>query len=1344
MVTALLALAASAVARADPLHDFSDQFWQWRAAEQPFGTDDIPRIERPTGFVVDWSAATIDRRLRDLEAFERRWQALLPPATAAVQDQVDYRLLGSAIARVRWELAVLERWKRDPNFYIEETLGAVFSEMLPPPPFAPARQREIVSRMQRIPATLGQARQNLSDMRQAFVELAVLALDGIAGRVRHSAAALEPEFTATNGAALEAAMPAAVTALEEYRAWLRARMPDARRETAIGRAAYVYFLRNVALMPFTPEQLLTLSRQEWSRSVAFESYQRERLAGSAPAPIFASADAQIAAEKIDEQKIRDFLVEKRILTVPAWLKHYRNLLLPAYLEPLQDLGETDDLTGPSRLGEDGTRYIRAPRPDLGFFYLSTARDPRPIIVHEGVPGHYLQLCLGWHNPDSIRRHYYDSGANEGIGFYAEEMMLQAGLFDDDPHTRETIYSFMRLRALRVEVDVKLALGEFTLAQAADYLERTVPMDKATASSEAALFAGTPGQGISYQIGKVQINELLADVRRAQGAGFSLRAFNDSVWNNGNVPLALQRWELTHDDSAVPGAQTAPPPMAAEPAPAKPQAVTPTRREPEDRLSIDRLYRLPWVTGSAPKSPAWSPDSRRLAFLWNDAGTNFYDVWLTDVKTAQAVRVTSMPRPASPTAPGKDVAQLEQVAKAETDRGVSAVFWAPDGRHVIFNFHGRLFQVQPAQPSASRSARATAASEPQPLASCETGIEDAAPAPRKGAIAYRCGGDLMVMRPEAEAPAATSASTRAAAIKAYSPGRKGRYVESFLWSSDGERLAFVEADDSDVPVRGIPDYLTAETRLVPVKRPFPGEPAESRRVGIVAASGGDVQWLDLGGEPSDQIFSVAWSPDGRTLLVDESDLYIKDRRLMLADASSGRARVLRREVDPHNVTAEWWSDWAPDGRGVYYISDRDNDYHVYYQALVGGEPKRITSGDWAVFSASICPAANALFIVTNEGRPEERQVSRVPLAGDPAARGAGHASAPGAKAERGATASIDLARITAAAGAHHPVPSPDGKFIADLFSNDVTPPDLYLRDAIPRHGLAKPPPGSIEARQVTHSPLPEFARYRWVAAKYVTFPNVNDGTTLHARLTLPPDFDPVKKYPAILGSVYSNTVHNEWGGRIYHPTWGLDQFLAQQGYVIMNVDISGSSGYGKLFRQRIREDYGGVDVEDLYSGVQYLVGQGFVDAHRVGIWGSSYGGLLTATSLFTKPGVYRAGVAGAPATSLFHAQTGEMRTMMAPQDHEEQYAKSSAYLKSGGLKDHLLIIHGMRDDTVLFKDSVTLQQRLILQGNDVDFVMLPNAPHGWDTEDLAQTRFAYRKLFDYFEKYLGADAADGDR
>jgi uncharacterized protein (DUF885 family) len=546
-----LLFAHNVFARADSLSELSDSFWQWRALEQPFSDDDIPRIERPAGLMVDWSPATVALRLQQLDVFEQRWKAIAPSSQTPVHDQVDYRLLGSAVARVRWELSIEQSWKRNPQFYVDQTLGSVYLLLLPPPPFSEARQEEIVARVKQIPITLQSAQENLTDLRQPFVQLAIDALDRVGERSLQMEKGLAPQFSAANNQALQQAVAAAVTALTQYRAWLTTKLPNARKDTAIGRDNYVFFLRKVALLPYTPEQLLAMSRQEWSRSVAFEAYQQTRLAGSPPAPLFPNADAQIQAEKAAEEKVRAFLVEQKILSVPAWMQHYRNLLLPDYLEPLQDLGVTDDLTGPSRLDQNGTSYIRVPGPNLGFFNLSTAHDPRPILVHEGVPGHYFQLCLGWHNADPIRRHYYDSGANEGLGFYAEEMMLQAGFFDDNPHTRETIYSFMRLRALRVEVDVKLALGEFTLQQGAEYLARTVPMDRATALDEAAMFSSTPGQGISYQIGKLQITQLLSDARRIQGKDFSMLQFNNFVWNNGNVPIALQRWELLQDASEVP-------------------------------------------------------------------------------------------------------------------------------------------------------------------------------------------------------------------------------------------------------------------------------------------------------------------------------------------------------------------------------------------------------------------------------------------------------------------------------------------------------------------------------------------------------------------------------------------------------------------------------------------------------------------------------------------------------------------------------------------------------------------------------------------------------------------------
>src|SRR5207247_8997955 len=141
---------------------------------------------------------------------------------------------------------------------------------------------------------------------------------------------------------------------------------------------------------------------------------------------------------------------------------------------LAGFGEVVGVTSPSRLNAHCGRRGTGPSGKPGYLSHAAAEDPSPVTVHEGNPGHDFQLCLSWKHEDAIRRHYYDAGANEGIAFYAEEMMLQAGLFDDSPHTREIIYNFMRLRALRVEVDVKLALGEFTLAQAAKYLEEKVP------------------------------------------------------------------------------------------------------------------------------------------------------------------------------------------------------------------------------------------------------------------------------------------------------------------------------------------------------------------------------------------------------------------------------------------------------------------------------------------------------------------------------------------------------------------------------------------------------------------------------------------------------------------------------------------------------------------------------------------------------------------------------------------------------------------------------------------------------------------------------------------------------
>jgi uncharacterized protein (DUF885 family) len=544
---ASIAICVANIAAAESPEKLADDFWTWRTKYAPFTGDDVNRLERPGG-IRDWSRASIDQRRNDLKQFETRWKNI-DPSSWPVPQQVDYKLLGSALSRVHWELDVNPRWKRDPNFYVEQTLTALAEALTIPAPYGEARSREILTRVENIPSILRQGSENLENPPAPFASVAIQNLDGIRERLRKMSSALI-KSTTLSPENLNSACEQAADALEKFQQQLKENLPKLPQQTALGRDAYVWFLRNVALMPFTPEELLAMARQEWNRAVAFETFEKNRNKDVPPLKIASDINSWIkdAAEK--ELQIRKFLEERGILTVPDWVQHYTLRPTPEYLRAL-GFTENDDFTSPSRLKENCIRYVPEPSEKLGYFWRATAMDPRPITVHEGIPGHYFQLCLSWKHEDPIRRHYYDSGANEGIGFYAEEMMLQAGLFDDSPHTREIIYNFMRLRALRVEVDVKLALGEFTLDQAAKYLQEKVPMDEQTARQEAIAFSTGPGQAITYQVGKLQIMKFLADARMRQGEKFNLHAFHDFVWKNGNVPIALQAWEYLERQKEIP-------------------------------------------------------------------------------------------------------------------------------------------------------------------------------------------------------------------------------------------------------------------------------------------------------------------------------------------------------------------------------------------------------------------------------------------------------------------------------------------------------------------------------------------------------------------------------------------------------------------------------------------------------------------------------------------------------------------------------------------------------------------------------------------------------------------------
>jgi Bacterial protein of unknown function (DUF885) len=536
----------------DALDELSARFWAWRAHQQPRTRDDIPRLDRPAGWRPEVDPALADRRREELAAFQAELARLHPDQ---VPDRVDHRLLRSAMARVVWENDIL-RVRSIPRFWIDQALGPVFDTLLRPGVDAEVRITEVVRLLRAVPATLSyvpnaltQPARSTQDAQPApaareFAELAVAELDGIADRVAACAQALarlDPRLDPRVAAELSSAAAEAGAALEQFGAELAARLPDLPPARPVGRPQYEWFLREVACVPLTVDEITVIGRREYERAVWLELLHVTRNREQPAVPLPADVGQQVRAQARQEEQVRRFYAARGLLSQPEWLRHYLTLPMPAYLEPLRFLGMTDDLTGPGRLTEDGVAYVPPPGPELPYFYAANARDPRAGILHEGA--HYQQLALAWRNPRPVRRHYYDSGANEGIAFYNEEMMLTSGLLDDAPHTRTAMCNFMRLRALRVSADIGLATGALSIAEAARQLADRVPVDEDTARTEAAFFAETPGQGLTYQVGKTQLIGLIADAVRLRGPGLDLQRLHDQVWVNGNVPVALLRWEL---------------------------------------------------------------------------------------------------------------------------------------------------------------------------------------------------------------------------------------------------------------------------------------------------------------------------------------------------------------------------------------------------------------------------------------------------------------------------------------------------------------------------------------------------------------------------------------------------------------------------------------------------------------------------------------------------------------------------------------------------------------------------------------------------------------------------------
>ncbi|MEM7706333.1 MAG: prolyl oligopeptidase family serine peptidase [Pseudomonadota bacterium] len=527
------------------------------------------------------------------------------------------------------------------------------------------------------------------------------------------------------------------------------------------------------------------------------------------------------------------------------------------------------------------------------------------------------------------------------------------------------------------------------------------------------------------------------------------------------------------------------------------------------------------------------------------------------------------------------------------------------------------------------------------------------------------------------------------------------ISSFEWSRDGRKIAFLLVDRGPLPERDIHFYTREGHQQSRVRRAFPGDNTERFKLGVVDVATASVNYLARP-DDTEYVWNYALSEAGDRLLVNTSDLLVKRHQVSSYDLATGVRQALYVEHDPLHLRPDWRADWAPGQQGMVLLTDKDGYSHLYLQPEPEAVAQPMTSGPWEIARFWTNPTSGWVYFLANRSHLADRQLYRIKLTG-------------------GA-----IERMTAGHGTHAPVFSPDLQHAISLYSNDTTPHELLHIDL-----------DQTTVQPITRSPLPAFPTYTWANVRFVEFPSRLDGATLIGRLSVPADFDSKRRYPLIVGSVYSDSVTNQWGGRQAHPTWGLDQALVARGFVVLSVNVRGSFGQGRAHNQKQRHGYGIVDIEDLHSGVEFLVGQGVADPERVGIWGSSYGGLMTLMSLFKKPGVYAVGIAGAPASNVAHAYPAQ-RWVMGPEigeDQPERYQSQSPLYHSQGLVDPLMIIHGTKDPVVLYSDTIALAEDLIDAEKDFELVTLPGVGHGWDAEAPTVRRFAFKKMIGFLERHL---------
>ncbi|MBY0528550.1 MAG: S9 family peptidase [Gemmataceae bacterium] len=514
---------------------------------------------------------------------------------------------------------------------------------------------------------------------------------------------------------------------------------------------------------------------------------------------------------------------------------------------------------------------------------------------------------------------------------------------------------------------------------------------------------------------------------------------------------------------------------------------------------------------------------------------------------------------------------------------------------------------------------------------------------------------------------------------------------YWWSPDSKSIAYEEADADGVEVWYVADPAHPEAAAFPSYYPRPGKANVKVRLGIVPVAGGETVWVEWDAKEYPYLGSVHWSKAG-PLTITVQTRNQQELVLLRVDPTSGKTVPLVTEKDTAWVNLEQdVPRWLDDGSAFLWSSEHDGGPRLElhekdgtlkrvlvpskagYQNLVDFDGK---TGQF-VFHASLDPTQSHLYRGVLDG-------PAVALSKEP--------------------------------GVHNAVLSKD----QSLYVHQA-----LLADAMPKTTVHRAD-GSLVGELPSLAEKPPFVPKAEVL-------KVGDGAGFYASIVRPHDFDAKKKYPVIV-DVYGGPGHNKVMAPMH--TRLLDQWLADQGFIVVSIDGRGTPGRGRDWERAIYKKFGTVPLDDQVAGLKAL-GKKFpeLDLDRVGITGWSYGGYLSALAALKKPDVYKAAVAGAPVTDWHDYDTHYTERYMGVPDKEDPaYKEGSLLTHAGKLKVPLLLIHGTADDNVYFRHTLRLSDALFKEGKDFEVLPLSGLTHMVPNPLVMQRLWG--RVAGHFQKHLG--------